>query len=394
MEEIIPTVNVRQLISAYERGIPNDYKRPRAASLGNVLGKNVVVRSHNYQTLSDVEDALEIIEENLNRYQVYNKRKHVEFQETLFTLLTSVINIEPDINDEPVRKKNLINKTQKLVSVLNQKLPSSGTSVSTPISKEPDVQLLSGENKTVTSTKASRPSEVQKQIIENEYKASVSVQNLKQTFQSKTAVSVATTLRNPKNQESISTQTSTTNNEVVQEISEAANRQTDGIDSSSVEKTVQEEDRKEQKPEEPLSVRKIRNMFEEKEKENKTGLELIIKPKTFQYQVFIPYTAETLGTYRFFRANSGKYINEVGGVLNRINISRAKSTIELNSNSYKTFEEKQKELDRNDDEIEEDKKSDEATCGNSNASSQISNCDSIESVKENMTYDFEIKGGK
>lgn len=393
MEEIIPTVNVRQLISAYERGIPNDYKRPRAASLGNVLGKNVVVRSHNYQTLSDIEDALEIIEEDLNRYQIYNKRKHVEFQETLFTLLTSVINIEPDINEEPVRKKNLITKTKKLVSVLNQKLPSSGTSVSTPISKEPDVELLSGENKTVTSTLASRPSEVQKQILENEYRVPVSVQNLKQTYQSKTAVSVATTLRTPKKQESTSTQTSTTNNKVVQEMSEPVNRQTGDIDSSSVEKTVQEVDRKEQKPEEPISVTKLRNMFEEKEKENKTGLELIIKPKTFQYQVFIPYTAETLGTYRFFRANSGNYINEVGGVLNRINISRAKSTIELNSDSYKTFEEKQKE-DREEDQSEEDKKSDEATYGNSEASSQNSNCDSIESVKENTTYDFEIEEGK
>lgn len=382
MEEIIPTVNVRQLISAYEKGIPSDYKRPRAASVGNILGKNVIVRSHNYQTLSDIEDALEIIEENLNRYQTYNKRKHVEFQETLFTLLTSVINIEPDINDEPVRKKNLITKTQKFVSVLNQRLPNSRTSVSTPITKEPDVQFISSDNR---SLRSSIPSEVQKQILENQYSASVSVQNLKHNFQSTNVESVQHTIRTSKKQEPISTQTSIPHNTQVPKIPEPENPPT----------LTSEAEQKEEKPEEPISVRKLRNMFEQKEKENKTGLELIIKPKSFQYQVFIPYTAETLGTYRFFRANSGNYMHEVGGVFNRINISRAKSTIELNSSGYQTFEEKQRE-DRKENEDEEDENSDEATYADSDASSGISNCDSFESVKEKITEneDFEIKEGK
>lgn len=370
MEETVPTVNVRQLISVYESGLPGVIQRPRARSLGNVLGKNVIVRSHNYHTLSDIQDALEGVEQNLSKYQVYNKGKHVEFQETLFTLLTSVINIEADANDDPARKKNLISQTQKLVSSLNQKLPNSGTSASSPTQKQADYQIKTEEKKAIISAQ----SEVQKQLLENE--CTVSVHSLKQNFQS-TAV---LTLKSSEKQDSSKQLTKTNNIVQAQEPSEVKQQPITLSTSDDVDATSPTPEQ----IEESVSVSKLRGIFEKKEKENRTGLELIIKPKTFQYQVHIPYTEGNLDKYRLYRANSGYYMNEVGGVLNRVNISKAKSTLELNSHSYTTYEERQ----------DEEKKSLERTDTASDISSEQSSYDSLESVKETKIDEIDLCEGE
>lgn len=372
MEEIVPTVSVRQLISVYESGLPSGFQRPRARSLGNVLGNNVTVRSHNYHTLSDIQDALEEVEQNLSKYQIYNKRKHVEFQEALFTLLTSVINIEAETDDDPTRKKQLISQTQKLVSILNQKLPNSSTTSSFPTQNQTDYQVKTEEKKDI-ATKSNSQSLEQKELVENEY--SVSVRSLKQNFQS-TAV---LTLKSSEKQESIKQFKESNLQRIESKHQVDLSSTSDEVDVASTTPEQQESER----IEESISVSKLRGIFERKEKENRTGLELIIKPKTFQYQVHIPYTEESLGKYRFFRANSGQYMNEVG-ILNRVNVSKAKSTLELNSYTYKSYEESQEEEQRH---------SLEETYATSDVSSEISDCESLDSVKEMKIDELDISEG-
>lgn len=317
MEEELPKIDVRKLISAYETGA---VQRPRARSLGDVLQDDVVVKSHNYRTLSDIQNTLEVVELNLGYYQKYQKAQHVKFQETLFTLLTSVINIEADPDDDPVRKKSLIAKTQKLVSVLNQKLPNSSVTENTSSSTE---------NESV-----------------------VSVHKLGKYFQRSTSP----------NQIEMGNHKS--NKSLVQKTSESEN---DKVSLSPEISTISHD-------EVQKSVRKLRDLFEQKQKENQTGLEIITKPKTFQYEVNIPYTAETLGRYRLFRANSGNYMNGLG-ILNRVSLFRAKSSQDIKSNTNTSnteySEEKQTSLG------DSLKSSDD-----SDASSEISEASSLESVKE------------
>lgn len=281
------TVNVRRLISVYENSEPNDEEiyspRTRAMSLGDVLDKDVTVKSHDYNSLNDIQEALQIVDKELNIYNVYNKALHVKFQEILFTLLTSLINIEADANDYPDRKSDLITHTKKLVSVLNRKLPNSFSFPQSTNKQQGNVQNKT-EGKKGTAPSSSK-SVVQKQS------SRIQIQSKAKNQQSTTVDEKSCT-------------DSSQENEIT-----SPEQVTDDLQDS---------------------VTNLRSIFEKKVKENKTGLEVILKPKIFQYSVQIPYTAASLGLFRLSRTNSSKYISQVG-LLNRVDISRAKSTTELNT---------------------------------------------------------------
>lgn len=300
------TVSVRQLISAYESITPNQYKTKRSLSVGNVLNHNVIVRTHDYNTLDDIEQALGNVKGNLTRYLVYDKGIHVDFQEKLFNLLTSVVNIVDQSNDEPNRKKLLINQIQKSVTGLNQILPSS---------HKIDQQIY--ENSDKRQFRASNLNE-ENNYIENG--GQVSVQKLKQTFQkAQKSDTYDTTTK---------LYTSNTNNTLKDEVDTTS---TFTSISSFKEEPITDSNSK-------WSVSKLRGLFEEKEKENKAGLEIILPSKSFKHAVYIPYTAESLSTYRVFKTNNGGYMNQVG-ILNRVQLSRAKSTPHLLLDNVKQNEE-------------------------------------------------------
>lgn len=365
-EKVSPTINVRQLISVFE----NNTARPRARSLGNVLGRDVIVKSHDYNSLTDIQNGLEIVEKNLNHYEVYNKRKHVEFQEGLFTLLTSVINIEADANEDPVRKKNLISQTQKLVSFLNQKLPNSAFSPTSPKRVSENV-LIKTDGSEGSRKHSSSRSEVQNKNYENQF--SGSAQRARNNYQSGSELTnnVHLEVEKPHSITSNVLLENTSSNEeqptllsLLNDVAATPNEETEKIDES-------------------ISVTKLRSLFEQKENENKRGLQLIIKPKAFQYQVHIPYTAETLGRYRLFRANSGNYMNNLG-LLHRADVKYSKSTQDINSFSYEPFEEIQ----------EKRKNSLEVNDIGSDISSEESDSESLESVKEAKTGNSIILQGE
>lgn len=373
----VSSVNVRQLISVYENSAPNEGIRQRTRSLGNILGKDVIVRSHDYNSFRDVQEALTIIEEDLSAYQIYDKARHVKFQEILFTLLTSVINIEANVNEDPATKKTLITQTQKLVTVLNQKLPNSASYI-----KPSETYIGSTENLSSRTASISDG-----EFLETEY--SVSVQKLKQNFQlthdmksSSNAKSNSRIIfhRNESNKKIVNG----ANNRLIEEPIKVKEKPlllsgvNDVVDAPS--KALEQE---EDKTETSISVTKLRTIFEQKERENKTGLELIIKPKTFHYQVNIPYTAETLGGYRLSRANSGNYMNQVG-LLNRIDLTNARSMQEINTLSYVPFKDRQIERQSSLEEREIE----------SDANSEESDSESVESVKEAKLQDILVVEGE
>ncbi|KAJ8959016.1 hypothetical protein NQ318_022268, partial [Aromia moschata] len=95
--EFVSTIRVKDLISAFEsksESVRVEFTRPRARSVGNILAKNVIVRQNEFNSLDDVQKALKKLDASLNFYEVYNKEKHVAYQEELFNILTSIVNIE------------------------------------------------------------------------------------------------------------------------------------------------------------------------------------------------------------------------------------------------------------------------------------------------------------
>lgn len=180
-EDIKSSIGVQKLISVFENRVTEtqaSFFRPRARSLGHLLSKDVVVPVREFKTLKDVERVLEITETELDNYQVYNKAKHVAFQEDLFNTLTSIINID---TDDQIKADSLIKRTKMLVSILNNKLPSNNTVTldsdhpdGLQKSKPTNIYLKSNQNVTKKEVEA---------INENE-EVNVSVKKLKEKFQS------------------------------------------------------------------------------------------------------------------------------------------------------------------------------------------------------------------
>lgn len=230
------------------------------------------------------------------------------------------------------------------MSALNQKLPNSETST-----RESHNQAKPVDDKI--------PRKLSESNSTNGEQYSVSVKKLKQNFQHevKVTTNILQSLKQETN-ESFS-ETHRKDNSIL--LSATNNKSDTSI--SSLEATLE-------KNQESVSVKKLRSLFEEKDKENKTGLELIIRPKEFQYQVHIPYRIETLGGFRLTRFNSTSYMNQVG-VLNRADITRSKSIQQdLESIHYVPFKNVVKERQESIDDTD--------------FSSEISDSESVQSVKE------------
>lgn len=313
MENIKTTINIRALISVYENKAANKestYPRSRSGSVGNVLSKNVIVKENQIKTLGDVHNILESIEQRLNQYEIYNKEKHVSFQEELFNILTSIINID---NDDPEEAKALITKTKNYVSFLNNKLPSNGLTsrYSNQVStfSEPEkivkekptfkakyknfksVDAVAGtvnveNNDEIDSMKPTIPVKVLKEIFQvpevqkNDNKESKLVKTKQTTYKSHVAVSLYN--KNVKNNTS-NDQRVVTNGENTthSKIEEAVEKPYEIASYTSV----------------PVSVVQLRNIFETKSRENATGLPLILneeKPPItrFNYKTNIAETTK------------------------------------------------------------------------------------------------------
>ncbi|KAJ8980980.1 hypothetical protein NQ317_013434 [Molorchus minor] len=292
--EFVSTIRVRDLISAFESKsdpIKVEFTRPRAKSVGNILPKNVLVRQNDFRTLDDIEKALRKLETGLNFYEVYNKAKHVEFQEQLFNILTSIVNIESSGEEDTARKKRLISKTQTLVSFLNQKLPSNVNQSVAPKndykyttyssyvkengSEKPKSRAIYSEN--VKSIEIAGPGE----------EFTVSVKKLKENFQGKSS---------------------------------------DQPDNETPEVTEEVIVEKKEEVEEHVSVSKLRNLFERKSEESSKGIGVITDENDQDNKLVfsndsIPYTESNLSSVRLKRSVSGNYMNYVG-LLNRVDLNK------------------------------------------------------------------------
>ncbi|KAJ8929861.1 hypothetical protein NQ314_017466 [Rhamnusium bicolor] len=348
--DFISRIKVRDLISAYEsksNSVRVEFTRPRAKSVGNVLAKNVVVHLSEFNNLDDVEKALRKIETKLNFYEVYNKAKHVGFQEQLFNILTSIVNIESDAADATTRRKRLIAKTQTLVSFLNQKLPSNVNTVaaSDPITyKYTPYSSYIKENGTV-ETKSKNISE---NVAQNQVTYSNSIKSVEIT--------------NPTGEPFVSVKKLKENflpkSENVSDVPQKADTKfkveytfkvTKPVTSNGLEQEQPKEQHEKKEPKEEdtpqedkplgnISVSKLRNLFENKSEKNSKGLEIVTGDKSeLSKPVFggsasninFPYTERNLGTFRLQRSVSGNYMNYTG-LLNRIDINRTNSVNELN----------------------------------------------------------------
>ncbi|XP_028129853.1 putative uncharacterized protein DDB_G0292292 [Diabrotica virgifera virgifera] len=296
--EEVQSVSVRKLISAFENQTNSPeatYFRPRTRSLGNILAKNVTVRENQFATLDEISDALEVIQQQLQVYDIYNKERHVAFQEELFNILTSIINID---NDDPIRARNLISTTKHLVSVLNNKLPSNNsvehryTKYSEQVNGTHQSNILVKKketSKTNNNIKRENSVDLNKDIVKSTKETkgigltrSVSVKKLKELFQSDIKLSELPTHQNKYESKSEQTvkvsntlkKSSTTTTVVT--VPEAVNR---------VIKDERVYPYQEYYPVETaskdtdyaISVANLRNVFEVKSKEASTGLPLILK---------------------------------------------------------------------------------------------------------------------
>ncbi|XP_072381326.1 uncharacterized protein [Diabrotica undecimpunctata] len=300
--EEVQSVSVRKLISAFENQTNSPeatYFRPRTRSLGNILAKNVTVRESQFETLDEISDALEVIQQQLQVYDTYNKGRHVAFQEELFNILTSIINID---NDDPIRARNLISTTKHLVSVLNNKLPSNNsvehryTKYSEQVNGTQQSNILVKNKETYSKISKTRNQNIKrensvefnKDIVKSTgdtkgigLTRSVSVKKLKELFQSDIKLSELPTYQNKlsKSEQTIKVsntlkKSSTSTTEVT--VREVVNREI---------KNERVLPYQEYYPVEPtptdtkfqVSVANLRNVFEVKSKEGSTGLPLILK---------------------------------------------------------------------------------------------------------------------
>ncbi|XP_050302523.1 uncharacterized protein LOC126740504 isoform X8 [Anthonomus grandis grandis] len=149
---------VRELIFAYERQNselePVEFQgRKRAKSIGNALSYKLFREPDlDIHSMVDIEKELVRIEAHLNYYEVYEKETHVAFQEQLFNVLTTIVNIVPEDHESTIlKKKELINETQKLARILNAKLPFGGN-VSTKGLRRNYSSVLRKEEAVVTTT--------------------------------------------------------------------------------------------------------------------------------------------------------------------------------------------------------------------------------------------------
>lgn len=402
-ESFVSTINVRQLISVFENKkaeeIDYSYSRPRAKSWGNILGDDVVVRYNDYYTLQDIKEALRKVETNLNFYQVYDKQKHVAFQEQLFNILTSVVNIETETDDDPAQKKNLITKTQTLVSFLNQKLPNVRSPLKSAYSKNVIENKNDNDDNVFSEYTETIDNNIDNDSVVDTGEYSVSVKTLKKNFQvqevtdneaSSQRQRVAKSLKSKGGRLSTKRQKSepgilTIGNDVrtAPQLLENGTENNSNESNANVPPTEKKVDTSEDiEPAEVakvVSVSKLRNLFEEKGKEESSGLEVALDaPRTFQYDVNIPYTEGNLGKYRLYRANSGNYLNYTG-LLQKTDINRKKSDITrsksmhaFNYNKYVAYKDQKKATKRS-----------SADSGEESDSSSAS-IDSVKEVKINQ----------
>lgn len=353
--EFVSRISVKDLISAFEsksETVRVEFSRPRARSFGNVLNKNVIVRLNEFITLEDIEKGLTKLETDLNFYEVYNKAKHVAFQEQFFNILTSIANIENDDEDAPVRKKRLISRTQTLVSFLNQKLP---TNINQVIEPKQNNQYKYTTYASYTKANSKIESDASKLVesqINNESKAQpslyvessstvdvsksggeyiVSVKKLKENFQLK---------REDKSEEPTKQEKTVKVTSKINVNTKQPERKMKQTETQSIEEKVTTNREKV----EAVSVTKLRSLFEQSS--SSKGLEIITidKPQlnresfggSVQNISSIPYTERNLGTFRLQRSVSGNYMN-YSGLLKRVDINRGSSVLELNKDDTKTI---------------------------------------------------------
>ncbi|KAJ8923306.1 hypothetical protein NQ315_001864 [Exocentrus adspersus] len=293
--DFVSRISVKDLISAYENKsgmVRVEFTRPRARSFGNVLNKNVVVRLNELTTLDDIEKSLTKLETNLNFYEVYNKAKHVSFQEQFFNILTSIANIENEDEDAPNRKKRLISRTQTLVSFFEPE-------IADPV----DVTDSGGEY-------------------------FVSVKKLKENFQPKIENGVQQVPK-PEKITASSVSVSTKQSQIETTVPENAHE----------EKLPEAVPSNKEEPTGPVSVTKLRSLFEQRSEENSKGLEIITVDKQpllnnlggSVQNLSLAYTERNLGTYRLKRSVSGNYMN-YSGLLKRVDINKSNSVVDLHRN--------------------------------------------------------------
>ncbi|XP_056641145.1 uncharacterized protein LOC130448017 [Diorhabda sublineata] len=271
-EEIKSTIDVRKLISVFENRVTETetHFRPRTRSLGHLLPKDTVVPVREFKTLKEVERVLEILENELGNYEIYNKAKHVAFQENLFNTLTSIINID---TDDQVKADNLIKRTKMLVTILNNKLPSNNTI--TLSSDRPDGLQKSNIHLKSNQIVKNAPTMTEIESNKENGEVNISVKKLKEKFQSfekkenTTEPNIKTKITYSKSfshgiEKNIKVSTSVANSKTL---------------SPKGPQFPADEDYNEPEPVEIIKVQvnKLRNLFEKKSQEGSSGISLVLK---------------------------------------------------------------------------------------------------------------------
>ncbi|XP_050302518.1 uncharacterized protein LOC126740504 isoform X3 [Anthonomus grandis grandis] len=397
---------VRELIFAYERQNselePVEFQgRKRAKSIGNALSYKLFREPDlDIHSMVDIEKELVRIEAHLNYYEVYEKETHVAFQEQLFNVLTTIVNIVPEDHESTIlKKKELINETQKLARILNAKLPFGGNvstkglrrNYSSVLRKEEAVvtttsqrSYLSASQSTINETFKSEDSlnstrdsdifspkvddsssmvegptkEEKSDTVIQETKGYLpSVSRLKKFFSFRrderpTVNAVPTTHPSISRSQSLSVksgkyvtknyqneQVTVSNETIIPIISEEG--KTDDVD------IIKSEESNEIKGDihHNISVSKLKNMFEDVKKDTDEGVGLLTKKQTELRTDFniLPYTEANLGALRLKRTISGNYMNFTGllrkiDIQKKVDLNKSKSMSDLKSSSYQCEE--------------------------------------------------------
>ncbi|CAH1154710.1 unnamed protein product [Phaedon cochleariae] len=307
---LLSSVKVKDLIAAFEnkKSSTSDYPRPRARSLGDLLSKNVVVRLNQSNTFEDIEEALKQFDKKLSQYESYKKEQHVTLQNEVFNILTSIVSVKSDEE----KKRYLITNTQRFVALLNKKLPSNNSTSS------------SDEHKYITydryrlgkTTRGddNKASEEPRASVNNEEEV-ISISKLRQHYEPRVTDDAKNKRMSITNEDAAETGTSVqeevvsitklrehfeprTKDVIVKQRTFKSDfslslRKPDMVDSpiKTESRLTTTRQPSVESPNEPVSVSKLRNLFDKERQSEGLGGILRTEHTKFKFRVIIPYNA-------------------------------------------------------------------------------------------------------
>ncbi|CAG9767286.1 unnamed protein product [Ceutorhynchus assimilis] len=397
------STNVKDLIFAYERqtssteSLEHYEGRRRAKSIGNALSYKLFRQSNlEIHHLIDIEKELVKIEAHLNYYEVYEKETQVAFQEQLLNVLTFIVNIDPEGDENyKQKKKDLIAETQKLFRILTSKLPvyrvQSYRSIHRTASRREEAivsstsarrgiassqafkseESLDYSNKDSSSSVDLNTTEEKSQAatspqitVTSETSFIPSVSKLKKFFSFRkddlkvtpnSGVSRSQSLNTKANKYTVFKKREETlkENDVEGEFEKhevLGSTHNNTNDENLYVEPVQEYKEIESEHAQSVSVSKLKSLFEVKQQETEEGLGSLTnkQPNEFHSDFNLPYTEANLGAFRLKRTISGHYMNFTGLLRNidvqkKPDLNKSKSLSDLKH--YKLKDDLSKEVD-------------------------------------------------